>query len=163
MNPYLMSLPTVTAALIVLYFSLRALREARIADAVHKAEYEKKMAEFARQRAEREAAGWKPPTVLRLTLNLRDSDAVADIANVARNAEQMVADLSSYETAMGGRGFIWTEMKAEPGQVILTLTPKDATGAGSRVERVAEKFNATSNLGSLSNDMSGAVAVAAAA
>ena len=161
MNPYLMSLPTVTAAFIVLYFSLRALRKSRIADAVHKAEYEKKMAEFARQRAEREAAGWKPPAVLRLTLNLRDSDAVADIANVTREAQQMLADLSKYETAIGGRGFILTEMKAEPGQVVLTLTPKDTTGAGPRVERVAEKFNEAADFGSLSNDVSGAVAAAA--
>jgi hypothetical protein len=66
-------------------------------------------------------------------------------------------------------------MKAEPGQVILTLTPKDAIGASSRVERVAEILNTAfdstdpsagisiPDLGPLPHDVTGAHAVALAA
>ncbi|QJW96544.1 hypothetical protein [Frigoriglobus tundricola] len=142
MNPYLMSLPTVTAALIVLFFSLRALCEARIADAAHKAEHEKKMAEFARQRAEREAAGWKLPVVLRVTLDLADPNSEVDILRTTLEAGQLVTRMSESETASGGRGLFLTEAKIEPGSVRLTLSPVEYIGSAERVRRIAEEWNA---------------------
>lgn len=119
-------------------------------------------------------AALKRSVVLRVTLDLRDSDAVADVARVARDAERLIAGLSDYETSIGGRGLILTAAKAAPGQVILTLTPKDTTDAGSRVEQVADILNAAfdstipthepaPNLGSLPGDVSGAHAVLLAA
>jgi hypothetical protein len=169
----LIASPTILAALVVLAISLYALYCARRENKAHKAECERWKAELERELAEREAT-LKEPAVLRVTLDLRDSCAVADLARVARDAERLIASLSDYETSLGGGGLILTEAKATPGQVIFMLTPLDATGAGSRVERVAQALNAAfnpavpqreaiPNLGNLPGDVSGAHAVPLAA
>ena len=85
---------------------------------------------------------WVTPTVLRLTLELSDPDAVPDLGRVARDVEQLLAAVSDYERAIGGRGLVFTGAKADPGRVVLTLTPGDDAGAAARVRKVAEAVNA---------------------
>ena len=176
MTYFLTSLPTILAGIVVVVISLRAVYQARRNAAVVKLEIAQWVAGHERSLAavRAEYPDTTRPMVLQLTLDLSDANSVADVLRVAHGAERMIAGLSKYETSIGGRGLILTQAKAAPGQVILTLTPKDATGAGSRVERVAEALNAAfnpatptpeiiPNLGNLPGDVSGAHAVALAA
>jgi hypothetical protein len=144
MNPYLMSLPTVLAGALIVFYALREVRRIRIADTIHKAEYEQKMADFERRRMEREAALMEAgqPVELQITLELVDQNSLVDIAQMARDTEWLVAGVSKYETSIGGDGLILTFAQAKRGQVLLTLTPKNATGSAERVKRVADALNA---------------------
>ncbi|MDY3559847.1 hypothetical protein R5W23_001019 [Gemmata sp. JC673] len=86
---------------------------------------------------------WAKPSVLRLTLDLTDPDLVVDVGRLARDSERLLAGLGEYEVKLGGRGLIFTEAKAAPGQVVFTLTPADLNGADLRIKEVAEALNAT--------------------
>ncbi len=172
MKNLIVASPTILAALVFIAISLHAVYRARREAKIRIAECDRWAAEFKGQLAGRETAGWEPTAVLQLTLDL--TDPTSEVLRVANDAERLIAGLSEYEVSLGGRGLVVTAAKAAPGQVILTLTPKDATGAGSRVERVAEALNAAfnpatptpgiiPNLGSLPGDVSAAHAVALAA
>ena len=112
--------------------------------------------------------------MLRVTLELGDPDAIPDVARVARDAEQLIAAISKYDETLGGCGFVFSEGRAEPGRVIVTLAPKEVSGSAQRVSRIADALNAAFdtadthadetavNLGGLRGEVSGAHADALA-
>lgn len=188
MNPYELLIPQLLAGAVIVVIALRAVRRARREAEAHEQRIANRQQEHARFLAQLGAAAanpgspastfvaeWARPSVLRVTLGLADPNMVVDILRMTREAGELIAGLSEYETRIGGRGLLLTGMKAEPGQVILTLIPKDAAGAGSRVERVADAINAAfgttdrstgvsiPDLGRLPHDVAGAHAVALAA
>lgn len=149
MNPYLMSLPTVVAAVVILFIVLRALRRSQIADAAHEAEYQRKMAEFAQQRAEREAAEAtrraRTQAELVVKLDLSDDESLPDLPLATQQAQPLVSALSQQEQSLGGLGLTLTAAKVEAGTVRLTLSPVERVGSAERLRRVAEEMNTTAS------------------
>ena len=145
MKLFLQLLPTLLIAAIALVFSFRMIALARRLRREGEAEHQRRMAAMKKDHEVRMAALDAPPPepgLLRVSIDLGDPDMVADIAAVARETEPFLAELSGYEVALGGKGLILTHASAEAGRVVLTLTPKDATGAAGRVKRVADALNA---------------------
>jgi hypothetical protein len=149
MNPYLMSLPTVMSAAIILFFLLRALHRSQIADVAHQAEYERRMAELAQERAEWEATAalrqLRSQAELVVKLDLSDEEAVPDLPSATQQAQPLVSALSQQEQSLGGLGLTLTAAKVEAGTVRLTLSPLDRVGSAERLRRVAEEVNATAS------------------
>jgi hypothetical protein len=146
MNPFLMSLPTVLASLIILYFVLRALRRSQITDAAHEAEYRRKMAEYARRDAERERTEatrrTRSQAELVVKLDLSDEERLPDLRLATQQAQPLLSALSQQEQSLGGLGLTLTAAKVERGSVRLTLSPIERSGSAARVRRVAEEMNA---------------------
>lgn len=189
MSPYHMLIPNLLAALVVIVIARRAVWQSRQSNKAHMENLAKEQAELQEylqqvreatahpsEPASRYITEWQRKAVLQITLKLTDSDAVADVGQATRNVAQMLAGLSRYDEAIGGRGLILTKATAEQGAVVLTLTPKDETGAMGRVKRIVEALNAAFDaadsptetgaipeLGRLPENILGAHAVALAA
>ena len=144
MNNYYLLIPQLLACAVVLVIALRVIWQSRRENAASKAEFERRMAELKAERQQRLAAeaALDRPTKLVVTLDLQDPDTVVDVPRVARDAERLVSGLSAYEESIGGRGLIFTEARARPGRVVLTLTPRNVAGSSERVRRVADAVNA---------------------
>ena len=155
MNPYAMMIPQLLAGLAIVVVALRAIRQSRKESEAHELRIAQRQAEHARYIEELKVAAahpelpastfvtaWAESPNLRVTLDLVDPNSVVDIAQMARDTERLIAGLSNYEAAIGGDGLILTLAEAKRGQVLLTLTPKNATGSAERVKRVADALNA---------------------
>jgi hypothetical protein len=189
MNPYQMLIPQLLAALVIVVIARWAVRRTRQEKETDKEYIAKQQMELQRYISQvKEAAAhpsepackfiteWQRTAALQITLKLTDADAVVDVGQIAQDSAQLLAGVSRYEEAIGGRGLILTKARAEQGSVVLILTPKDTTGATDRVKRVVEALNAAfdatdspsgtaaiPDLGRLPADISGAHAVALAA
>jgi hypothetical protein len=144
-NPYLMSLPTVLVSIIFVFIVLRDLRRANRADAASKAEYERRMAEFAQERAECEAAVAallaRSQAELVVKLEMMDEDAVPDLLSAFQETRPLVMALSQHERSLGGSGLTLTGAKVEPGAVRLTFSPVERLCSAARVQRIADEVN----------------------
>ncbi|AMV27900.1 hypothetical protein VT84_26085 [Gemmata sp. SH-PL17] len=187
MNFYELLIPQLLAGAVIIVIALRAVHQSRLESEAHEQRIAKKHVVHEQYAAQVQEAlahpelpastfitEWARLPVLRVTLDLADPNALADVGRMAQDAGPLITGLSDYEVKIGGRGLTFTEMKVAPGQVILTLTPKNAAGATERVARVADALNATFgaitpihepalNLGSLPGDVAGARAAALAA
>ncbi len=168
-------LPSLLSGGVVVVIALRAMFRAQRAEKAHKIDWERRMAELDRQRDERVAteAEENRPTVLRVTLDLGDPDTMPEVGRLARDAEHLIVALNSYDESLGGHGFVFSEGRAEPGRVIVTLAPKDVAGSAQRMKQIADALNAAFdgadsatgeplNFGALREEVLGARAVALA-
>jgi len=177
MNGFGQLLPTLLAGAAIIVIALRAMFRAQRADKAHKLDWERRMAELEQRRDARLAAeaAANRPRVLQVTLELGDPDAVPEVGRLARDAERLIAAINTYDESLGGQGFVFSEGRAEPGRVIVTLAPKEASGSAQRVSQIADALNsafdatesadgeASVNVGGLRGEVSGARAVALAA
>lgn len=185
MDVFQLLIPQLLAAAVVLVIALRTLSRASRTDPKLEAERAARQAAFERHLAEMDLAAANPgepaskyvtawrkdyeteddedetpeSAELQLTLHVADVERV----NVAQ-VTKLIASVSDFEKASGGTGFVLADSRAEPGRIVLTLTPSSIAGAAERVKKVAGMVNAaflvgrSSDLGPLPAGVSAAVA-----
>jgi hypothetical protein len=149
MNPYLMSLPTLIWAAIMIILILRTLRRSQLADAIHETDFKQRMTILAQYRAELQAQRAdhqaRSQAELHVKLDLSDEEACPDLPLATHQAQPLVSALSEHEQALGGLGLTLTGAKVEAGSVRLTLSPRERVGSAARLQRLAAEVNATTS------------------
>lgn len=154
MNPYELMIPQFLAGAAIVVIALRAVRQSRRETEAHGERLARRQENHDRYIDELKKAvanpglpasqfvtEWAEPSALRLTLDMNDPKAVPDIARVARDIGELLEKASQFEEALGGRGLVLTAARAEPGRVVLTLTPRDPLGSAGRVRQVTNALN----------------------
>lgn len=156
-------------ALAVLLVALRVIWKARSEGSEINAEFAEHQSAFERHLAELDLAAANPgepastyvtawrgdyaaeddadektpeSPVLQLTLDWTAPEPLSDLTQAKQKIDELVTAVSDYERANGGAGLNLTRSAIDRGRLVLTLRPRESSGAAERVKTVAVAVNA---------------------